>query len=108
KPTDDSVSVANYFRSTMLANKMFIWNTPVTKDGLDNASFDIRFKNHGGSWAQVHVWNSRVVFPYMEFGGEVKASQSNSLKNNGQSLPNIKNGSSRKYAIEYYDFDGRE
>lgn len=92
---DNATTVANQLRSQIKANSRYSSVTNPTADGGGNVSF---------SFDYLGQWNEG----YTEFTGYVNKVPLNSLKDTGQSVPNIKMGSSFKVGIMYEDYDGRK
>lgn len=102
-PTDTALTIANklvgQMRNTIYFNHLGDqgWCSDPTDDGLGNATFNIKMMNNAG-WGYWQIPQNIYVNPVNTI----------TLKDNGQSLRNIKNGSSRKYGIVYRDEDGRK
>lgn len=94
---DTAITVANQFKSQLRTNlKTRIQSiSDNIIDGGGNVSFIIQLE---GLWKQSPT----------KFTGNVNPVTFNSLKDTGQSVKNIKLGSSIKVGIEYEDFDGRK
>lgn len=93
---------ANKFREQILPystgtygnDNGFEFINPVTEDIGGNAYFEFKY------------WNAKDA-PYLSYATSVNPVETNSLKNAGQSVQNIKLGSSAGYALCYMDEDGR-
>lgn len=92
---DSASTVANQLRSQIILNWRYKDVTTVTNDGSGNYYFEFDYK---GQWKEPYTW----------YSGHVNPVNYNSLKDTGQSINNIKMGSSTQYGIIYEDEDGRK
>ena len=94
---------ASKFRETLLRHDGGIYGNDNGFAFVDEVQVDLS----GNASFEFKWWNVKDA-PYPSVSTSVVPVQTNSLKNAGQSVQNIKLGSSIGYAISYFDEDGRK
>lgn len=102
--TDSAVTVANYFRQRLIDTGRVLRKMPETND---NNIYNNEIDGEGNVTFRYILFNQPDL-GYMNGSASVTPVEFDSLKDTGQSIRNIKMGSTFKLGLIYEDFDGRK
>lgn len=100
---DDAISVANNFKQQIVATGRYI----TSSEDLSAVDIWANTIDGAGNVEFTFIWLGHFKEAFTTFAGTVTPISTQSLKDNGQSLPNPKSGGSNQYGFVIWDEDGR-